>query len=169
MVIPYSEADVQTLYNLIGQSVWHLQHLEHALTTFTAMKILQRERERGSKLTENVCRRALEKQRGFTLGPLIASAKREQTIPRILLERFDRLLQERNWLIHKCVVNEFLSLRSETRRQALFVRISSFADEAIALKNEVYEILGKWYESVGYDLDCAYQFARESVQEAEQR
>jgi len=168
-MIVYFETDIQTLYNLIGQSVWHLQHLENVLSMVTAMKILQKERDRGSKVTEDICLRALEKQRGFTLGPLISAAKREQTIPSILLERFDHLLQERNWLIHKCVINEFLSLRSATRKQVLFDRISSFVDETIALKNEINEILEKWYESVGYDLDYANQIAKETVREAEQR
>jgi len=137
------------------------------LTTFSALKILQKERDKGAKVTEIVGQRVLEKQRGLTLGPLIASAKREETIPLNLMKRFESLLQERNWLILKCVINEFFALRSETRKQALFARISSFVDEAISLKTSVNEIMAKWFEAAGYDLDHVFRIAQESLREAE--
>ncbi len=166
---PYSETDVQTLYNLLGKGVWNLQHLEFTVTAFTALKILQRKREKGTKITKSVSERVLEKQRSLTLGPLIGSAKREATIPRKLLKRFEDFLEERNWLIHKCVINEFLSLCNESKKQALFERISSFVDEAIALKKEVHALMESWYRDAGYNLGYAYQLAEQSIREAEVR
>ena len=100
MNIPYADEDVNYLFHILGQAVWYLQHLEKVMTTFNAFKILQRKRDKGIKVSKKAGQEVLEKQRGQTLGPLIGTAKREKTIPKNLMNRFDEFLEERNWLIH---------------------------------------------------------------------
>ena len=112
MNIPYTDDDVNYLFHVLGQAVWYLQHLEKVMTTFNALKILQGKRDKRIKITQKVAQEVLDKQRGQTLGPLIGAAKREKTIPKQLMNRFEEFLTERNWLIHKCVVDEYLSLRN---------------------------------------------------------
>ena len=163
----YTETDVGELYSLLGESIWNLQHLEIAVTTFTAMKILQRKRDKGTEITEDVGERVLNKQRRQTLGPLINAAKRERIIPNDLIERFDLFLKERNWLIHKCVVNEYLSLRNKKNKEDLFSRILVFSTEAQSLKKEIYKLLERWYEQKGYDLEHAYKLAEKLISNAE--
>ena len=126
MNIPYTDEDVNYLFHILGQAVWYLQHLEKVLTTFNAFKILQRKRDKGIKVTKQLGHKVLGKQRGQTLGPLIGTAKQERTIPKKLMNRFDVFLEERNWIIHKCVINEYLSLRNAESKKRLFERISNF-------------------------------------------
>jgi hypothetical protein len=163
----YTDKDVDVLYDLIGQSVWYLQHLELAVSTFTALKILQRKREKGTKITEQIGERILSNQRGLTLGPLISSAKREKTMPENLWKRFDKFIKERNWLIHNCVITDYMALRNEDNKKALFNRFEEFTNEAVALKKEIYNLLEIWYSSKGYDLDYAYNLAEETLRNAE--
>ncbi len=87
---PYTESDVNTLYNLLGMSVWQLQHLENILTIFTTLVILHKKREKGIKITEKVQEQSLRKQQKLTLGPLISSAKNQKTIPEELYNRFEK-------------------------------------------------------------------------------
>ncbi|HHT9123145.1 MAG TPA: hypothetical protein ACFYEF_09795 [Candidatus Wunengus sp. YC63] len=165
MNTPYSENDVDLLYRLIGKAVWHLQHLENALTLFAAMKRLQKVRD-SKKISEKEAYEELEKQRKKTLGPLIESAKREAIIPDKLLDRFDKFLDERNWLIHKCVINEFLSLRNSSARSELFSRIDNFSEEATSLRNEIYTLLKTWFQSNGYDINKAHAIAETMLKNA---
>ena len=82
MNIPYTEEDIDYLFHKLGQAVWHLQHLEKVMTTFNAFKILQRKRDNRIKITEKMAQKALDRQRGKTLGPLIGTAKKEKQFPR---------------------------------------------------------------------------------------
>jgi hypothetical protein len=164
---PYTDEDVNYLFHILGQAVWYLQHLEYVMTTFNAFKILQRKRDKGIKINKKVGDKVLEKQRGQTLGPLIGTAKREKTIPKNLMDRFDAFLKERNWIIHKCVINEFLSLRNMDSKQRLFKRIEEFVNEAISLKKEIYNLMESWYSDTGYDLNYVYSLAGKMLKKAE--
>ncbi len=164
---PYTEKDVNTLYNLLGMSVWHLQHLENILTTFTTLVILHKKVKNGEKITEKDKEEFLQKQQKLTLGPLIGSSKKEKTIPKELYNRFEKFLSERNWVIHKCVINEYLSLRNEKNKEKLFERISNFANDAQALTKEMYILHESWFEKRGYNLKAAHMKAEKILNEAE--
>ena len=92
MNIPYTVEDVNCLFNVLGQAVWYLQHLEKVMITFNALKILQRKRDKKVEITQKMAQKVLDKQRRQTLGPLIGTAKREKTIPKKLMNRFDDFL-----------------------------------------------------------------------------
>ncbi len=167
MEIPYTQEDVNRLFHLLGRAIWFLQRLEKALTTFDALKKLQRQRIKGIKLTQEMAKDALARERAQTLGPLIAAAKREKTIPSQLISRFGAFLKERNWLIHKCVVEEYLSLRNSDSKTRLYTRIEKFVDEAIALRHETHMLMESWYASAGYDLKNAYSLVERILRKAE--
>ena len=166
MRTPYTQEHIDQLYTLIGKALWHLQHLENIVAYFTTYKILQAKRDKGKKLRQTDLERVLGKQKGQTLGPLISTAKAHKTIPADLAKRFDLLLAERNWLIHHCVTDEYLSLRNETKRLRLFRRINTFAEEAISLQNEVQCLFEDWFTELGYDLSKAYDVAEDLLKNA---
>jgi uncharacterized FlgJ-related protein len=168
MGTPYTQEDVDQLYMLIGKAVWHLQHLENIVAFFTAFKILQVKRAKGEKLSTANAAKLIEKQKKLTLGPLISTAKSHKTISPPLARRFDELLVERNWLIHKCVTDEYLSLRNQLEKQRLFARIDAFSEEAIALQNGTHSLFEQWFIDLGYDLGKAYEHAEHQLKQAEQ-
>ncbi len=159
--------DVQELFRLVGKGVWMLQHLENAIAYFTTMIILQKRRDKSKNVSEEFADKTLEKQKKLTLGPMISTAKREKSIPPLLHNRFDKLLKERNWLIHNCITTDYLSLRSENNKYRLFERLEEFADESMLLAKEIHNLNDVWFSGNGYDLDFAFKNAEKILHEAD--
>lgn len=168
MTTPYTQENVDHLYRLIGKAVWHLQHLENVVASFTAFKILQTQRDKGKRLLQSDVESVLGKQRGQTLGPLIGTAKANKTIPKRLIDRFDVLLKDRNWLIHRCGTEEFLSLRNDRERQRLYQRLDDFSEETIELHEEIHSLFEGWFTELGYNLEESYTLAEDMLHKAEQ-
>ena len=168
-MLPYTDEDVDTLYRLLGKALWHLQHLENIVASFTAFKILQAKREKGKKISEAFAKDILANQQRGTLGPIIGAAKQHGSIPGPFAIRFEGFLEERNWLIHRCVKSEYLSLRNSSSKDELFNRIKKFSNEAINLQNEIHMLFESWYEGKGYNFAEAYKLAEEQLKNSEQR
>ncbi|MDD5549419.1 MAG: hypothetical protein PHI79_07500 [Sulfurovaceae bacterium] len=164
---PYSDLDVSTLYMLIGESVWQLQHLENALSTHTTLRILEWKKSQGIKINETHAMKSLGNQQKQVLGQLIGSAKKHGAIPKSLYMRFRDFLDERNWIIHKCVINEYLSLRNENNKTRLFNRINKFTIEARLLIKEVNSFNELWYVEKGYSLEESQRNAEKILSDAE--
>lgn len=162
----YTVDDVNKLYQSIGEAVWNLQHLENVMTTYNALKILQNKRENNITFTDEEAYNTLNNQRKLTLGPLISSAKQHQMLPKDLEKRFDKFLTERNWLIHKCVISDYLSLQNAKSKSNLFSRISNFVEETISLKIELNNQMQKWFVDKGYNLNLAYTLAEEIIEKS---
>ena len=169
MNTPYTADDVDDLYRSIGRCVWHLQHLDNVVFTFTTLIDLDEFKSRGEKVTEALARETRAKQRKLTLGPLIAEAKRKGSISPAMSERFDALLAERNWLIHRCVIDEYLALRGPTSRANFFRRLDAFEEMTIALRGQVATMLEDWYQRAGYDRALADAIAVRALHDAGDR
>jgi len=83
------------------------------------------------------------------------------------MNRFDDFLDERNWIIHNCVINEYLSLRNMDSKQRLFKRIEAFVYEAITLRKEIHNLMESWYSDSEYDLNYAYSLAEKLLKNAQ--
>lgn len=157
----YSNEDISHLYLSIGEAIWHLQHLEMLMTTFNTLKILQSKRKNKISITDEQAYDVREKQRKLTLGTLISSAKENHILSKELEIRFERFLIERNWLIHKCVISDYLSLRNNETKEALFSRIMFFIEEALSLKEELYKKMEQWFIENNYSIEQAYNLSNE--------
>ena len=136
------------------------------MTTYNALKILQKLREDNIHFSDKEAYFTLEKERKLTLGPLISSAIKHKTLPQDLEKRFEQFLIERNWSIHKCVISNYLSLRNNDTKTGLFIRISNFIEEAISLKKELFNKMQNWFEGKGYDLNSAYLLADQILEKS---
>jgi len=163
----YTYDDVEQLYNLLGQSVWQLQHLENVMATFTAMRLIQLRRNEKIDVSVENANDIVNKQRKLTLGPLIDMAVKENVVPFDLTKRLENFLGERNWLIHRCVHQEFLSMRNDSARLRLFDRISSFVNEAILIRKGIMDLGHGWLCDMGYDQEEASSLAEKMLAEAE--
>ena len=165
----YTINDVNYLFSSIGKAIWNLQHLEYLMTTYNALAILQVRRENKILFTDEDAHHVLEKQRKLTLGSLISAAKEKNVMPQKLENRFDQFLIERNWLIHKCVLSDYLSLESKESKEKLFARINYFTEEAISLKMELFNQMEHWYSNKGYDLDQAYALSELILKKSQEK
>jgi hypothetical protein len=82
-------------------------------------------------------------------------------------ERFSEFLDERNWVIHRCVLNEYLALRNEDDKKRLFVRIGEFAAEAKLLTKEIHDLFESWFKEQGYSFEEAHKNAERILSDAE--
>ena len=145
-----------------------LQHLENVMASFIALKILQQKRETKNnyKVNEEELKKVHDQQKRLTLGPMIERAIKQKNIPKPLEARFQTFLKERNWLVHNCVPENYLALRSRELKKKLLNRLDVFINEATDLLKEVYGQFEKWFESKGYDVQAAHNLSLEVIEKA---
>ena len=150
--------ELNDFYSAIGKAVWQLQYLEHGLVTFVVMKRHKRKPTSIEQANER-----LENERKGTLGTLYGRAKDEKIIPEELRQRFDILIDERNWLIHQSRTNNSDDLYNDDLRTKVISRIKNIQKEAINLSRKIFEELEMFMVSEDVDLDRAYRLAEKKL------
>jgi hypothetical protein len=151
--------ELDIFYNHIGAAVWHIQYLEDALIHYLVIKNL---RLNPAIAEEEVCER-LAKMRKCVLGKVYKQARDLGIIPRDLEPRFEKFVDERNWLIHRSRHECSTHLYDDVRRIEMFNRISMIQDEAISIRKIIYSELSKFMSSEGFDPEQAVQMAHEEL------
>ena len=105
----------------------------------------------------------LEKEGRRTLGSLATDATAADVIPASLVERVQRLVTERNWLIHSLVRESGDDLYTNAREE-VFGRIRKLQEEAVALRSALHADLEEWCSANGVDVARAAELARTEVQ-----
>lgn len=142
--------EVATLFQLLGKSVWYLQHLEDALSTSIALK---RDIKTRGSISEERANHILASHRKRTLGGSIEVARKAEIFTKIIQERLDEFLLERNWLIHRLIHENGSDMNVNGRREKLLQRIEDFVDEAQSLQRAIGEDLLQFVASQGVSLD----------------
>lgn len=93
-----SADELQVFFKLIGSGIWHLQHVEDALSTYITVRA--EIKERGGTSAENA-KLLLSKHRRNTLGTSIRIAKDRQVLDLELLTMLVAFKIERDWLVHR--------------------------------------------------------------------
>lgn len=138
--------ELETLYRLIGKGIWHLQHLEDALSTCITVKHDVKESgPMGAAEAEAV----LAKRRRHTLGTALRIAREEQLLSESVLERMQSFKEERDWLVHRSLHESGDSLQQDEETLLLFDRLEAFSAEALALQCAIGEELQRFVLSRG--------------------
>lgn len=127
-------AELEDFYERVGAAIWHVQYLEDVLVSFLVMKISSPKRSAGQATAAPV-NALLAQKRRLTLGPLIQACIGQNIITPALEPRFETFRADRHWLVHHSLVESGDDLYKEAKRQAVFRRIYSVEEEAIALKS----------------------------------
>ncbi|MBL1275152.1 MAG: hypothetical protein COB30_003615 [Ectothiorhodospiraceae bacterium] len=151
---PINQDELSVFYNAVGEAVWQIQYLEHALVNFVVIK-----RHKRKPTTEKKAYERLEKERKGTLGSIYGRAKDEGIIPKALESRFDNFIEERNWLIHDSRTSNSEDLYNVTKTEIIINRIHSIIEESIELTRVVLQLLKEFMTSEGFDLEEAYKRA----------
>ncbi|MDH5632141.1 MAG: hypothetical protein OEZ10_04020 [Gammaproteobacteria bacterium] len=155
-----NSVELNEFYNAIGGAVWHLQYLEHALVNFVVMK-----RHKRNPSDIDAAYERLEKERKGTLGSLYGRAKDEGIIPKELEQRFDKLIDERNWLIHHSRTKNSEDLYNDELRINVISRIDSIIVESMELTNNLLKLLYQFMQSEGVDIAEAERNAEKKLSE----
>ena len=143
--------ELEYMFKVIGQAVWHLQYLEVALDQLITLKVDIRtpgrvpEAEAWAMLTRN--------QRD-TLGDSIKKAEKNQALDEATLKRLRSLNHERRWLVHRSYTENGKDLYEDVTRQAMLERLANFMVDARALHYEMNSEVEKYVASFGYDTEA---------------
>lgn len=140
--------------------MWHLQYIEDALHTYLTMKIDIR---RPGAVSESEARELLAKQRHATLGTALRTAQKNEVLPATLLKRLAHLKEERDWLVHRSLVQNGASLYTDVGRNATFQRLDAFVEEAISIHRALMAEVTSFTESHGLSIANADALGRQKI------
>ena len=127
--------ELDHFYRRIGAALWHIQYLEDVLVSFLVAVLVDQRRLSGDTITETDADALLARKRRVTLGPLIQECIAQKIIPLSLQARFEIFKDDRHWLVHRSLVESGDELYTDLTRDAVFRRMVTIQQEAIALKN----------------------------------
>lgn len=153
-----NEEELKIFYCEIGAAVWHIQYIEDVLVTFVVAK-----RHKRNPTTEHIAYERLERERKGTLGSIYGRAKDEGIIPKNMEARFEKFLNERNWLMHKSRTESSTHLYNDILRNKMLNRIKTICNESMKLKRLLFEEFQSFLISEGIDLDKAYKLVDENL------
>jgi hypothetical protein len=135
------------VFQSIGKAIWHAQHFEGAISGFIVLCLKLPPSRDAAEIDEVV--ESLDKK---TMGALIAELRcgRKNAATSEFEQRVYRLLDERNWLVHKSLQTNGNDIYDETKALTLIQRIEAFADECLALQTAFGEHVIVWMESQGF-------------------
>jgi len=138
--------ELNFLYTKIGESIWHLQHVENNLATLILIKGIAKEL---NSLTESEALGHQKRLNKLTLGQLLGKTEKLDIIEPFLLKRIKSLNNERKWIVHNSVTESGHELYTDTGRDFVFTKILAFIDEAIALNKLIGENIVEYGVSKG--------------------
>lgn len=119
----------------IGFTLWQLQTLEGSTAQFFVLveqAVPQMGEEEGTILVTEAQKK--------TFGGSITRLAKSDQLPKVLLQRFQALLKERNWLVHSSSADSKKALIDDSAYIAFHRRLESIVDEAAALLKEISTI-----------------------------
>lgn len=141
--------DVMALYILVGEAICKIQILEDALNHSIILKNDVKTQHRISRQEADLL---LEKNRSLTLGQIIKYVKESELYSVTLLTDLSVFLEERNWLVHKCMPYNIDDFEKGVGKDILFRRINAIAKRAEIIRREVETDLIEYSESKGMDM-----------------
>lgn len=145
---PPSGDEVGALYALIGEAVWHLQHVENALSVALAVKLDLKDAALGS-ISQGQADAILAKRRRPTLGVAVGLAREKAIFSEQLKRRLETFLDERNWLIHRIMYQNGDDMNINGRRELVLARVDHLVTEARRIQSLIGDELVQFMSEKG--------------------
>lgn len=143
---PIDPAHFVELHKRLGLALWHLQAFEDCLCKYIVI-ILKLPPSRA----EDEMIAILRKLESKTFGQLMTELKKANTTSSVseLERRLDRLLIERNWLVHKSWAQHHTDLHQPDRLPPLYDRLNALSEEASAFQGFFTDLTTRWVVAEG--------------------
>ena len=141
---PASQEEI-SLFTLMGQAMLNIQILEECLGASITLKVDIGCSHKLSKIDAN---KKLTDRLKYTLGKAVKEASKNSLYPTDLQKSLEKIVTERNWLVHK-IVNDFYN---PTKRNELFLKINSIAIAAHNIQIAIENDLINFSEKKGLDM-----------------
>jgi len=112
----------------VGFTLWQLQELEGVSAQYF---VLLAQATRGMGLDAGNSLEAKAKKKTF--GATLQEMKKANLLPNELQPRFEKLLSERNWLVHSSRADSRSAIHNDSSMQLLITRLDKMADESFYL------------------------------------
>lgn len=117
---------------LVGFALWQLQELEGIAAQYF---VLAAQAVNGMGLTAG--NTLVEKAQNKAFGVTVRQLTKAGLVSSELELRFNNLLSERNWPVHKSRVSSRNAVHSDTATEKLVLRLNAIAEESLALLREI--------------------------------
>lgn len=142
--IPANQDEI-TLYCFVGEALWKTQIVEQALNYSITLKMNPSEtKERADEFLKN--------HQNYTLGQAIKFAIKENLYSMSLQDKLNTFLQQRNWLVHKAMLESQNDLNTENMKEELFDKIKSISNKAESIQREIEYDMINFCSSKGKDM-----------------
>lgn len=151
----------------IGFALWQLQELEGAAAQYYVL-IEKALPGMGIEAGQELIDEALSKTFGKTVNRLLKSGQ----VPSEAMNRFQALLQERNWLVHNSRATSRSAVHEDVVCVQLIERINAIAGESLALIKQISKLAEYFILSKGFsqqDINTARNQAQKQVLDNKQR
>ncbi len=119
----------------IGIAVWRLQELEGCAAHYLVLKTKAKQ-GMGTEAGDELISKALKQ----TFGATLREITKANILEPALQKRFDKILEERNWLVHKSLASSRSALQTDDSANRLITRINCIAKESLKLLRVVGEL-----------------------------
>ncbi len=150
--------EVASLYYLVGEAICMIQHLEGALSVSITLK---KDVLYPYRIPKEKADNFLKEYRSLPLGKAIQLAKKNGLYSDTLYRDLAKLLEERNWLVHKFIIYSLDDMYVASTRDNLFHRIKVISNKAKTLQGAINTDLIKFSESVGLDMSRIHAYIKQ--------
>jgi len=126
--IPANQDEI-TLYCFLGEALIKMQHVEQALNCSITLKLNPAE-------TMEKADEFLKHRQSLTLGNAITLASEKNLYSVALHKELKDFLVQRNWLVHKSVLDTQNGL-NDSNKEELFNKIKSISDKAEDIQHQI--------------------------------
>lgn len=119
---------LRTVTEQVGFALWQLQELEGCAAQCFVL-LAQATKGMGTAAGGAL----VEKAQGKTFGATIKQLEKAAALSPELAARFAKLLEERNWLVHRSRADSRGAIHGDGSAKKLLLRLEAIADEALAL------------------------------------
>lgn len=128
----------------VGFAMWQLQELESVTAQYF---VLLTQAKKGMGLA--VGSALVEKAQTKTFGATIAQVSKAGLVSPELVLRFNNLLAERNWLVHKSRASSRNAVHNDADMQKLLARLDIMSEESVSLLRDVGELAASFVQQHG--------------------
>jgi hypothetical protein len=153
--------DPNEIFNLhasIGETLWHIQGFENSLIYYTALVFKM---EIG--IAEKEAYAILEQLNKKTLGQLLNDLRKHNNISPSMDLKFQKLLEERNWLVHKSRNQCHTDVYSPEKLIKLKDRLENLKRDALSFNKELCKLIETFMVSKGFTTDDILKVAEQNI------
>ena len=125
-----------TITQKTGFALWQLQELEGVAAQYFVLLV---QVNKGMGLTEGKV--LIEKAQSKTFGATVKNISKAGLLSSELGTRFDNLLSERNWLVHRSRADSRGAIHHDADASKLTLRLDAIAEESLKMLTEIRKLV----------------------------